>query len=411
MSEFLSAKYNNGKLDNTVIDITHQDIYDLYDMNIKDKKECDEVTQSSYRNENYYDQYEDDNWRLAFYKEVLYRDPKTSGFVMQYPHGTIITQAERNHYYRGENKLYPASIPSLTRKLKQFNSIEEKEIYRIVADMRIGEFGLFLYSFNYVQNWDKKYGTVLFDALAQHYGLETNWLDITNDFNVALFFATCFFDHGEKRWKPLTKNETEENENTKYGMIFHCPQWIINMRNTTSTLIDSENNEEEILNNNVLPIGFQPFMRCHMQYGYGIKMDKEYPLQQDIYFEKLRFRHDEKLSKNVYEMMDQGRLIYPHEGLSSFEDIIDQIMLTTVFSSEAFNYAFEKNDYFKDKEYCRKMIESTMIIGKQIHIGKQLHPIKISRQRRRRLDREYAEFSIEESYGIKLSTRYTAFPK
>lgn len=60
MDEYLSAKYNNGKLDNTVIDITHQDIYDLYDMNIKDKKECDEITQSSYPNENYYD-HGDDN--------------------------------------------------------------------------------------------------------------------------------------------------------------------------------------------------------------------------------------------------------------------------------------------------------------------------------------------------------------
>ncbi|MCF8009859.1 MAG: FRG domain-containing protein [Clostridiales bacterium] len=411
MSEYLSTKYKNEKLDNTVIDITHQDIYDLYNMNIKDKKECDEVTQSSYRNENYYDQYGDDNWRHAFYKEVLYRDPKTAGFVMQYPHGRIITQAERNHYYRGENKIYFSSVPSLTRKLKHFKSTEDREIYRIIADMRIGEFGLFLYSFNYVQNWEKKYGTVLFDALAQHYGLETNWLDITNDFNVALFFATCFFDHSEKRWKPLTKNETEDDENTKYGMIFHCPQWQVSMRNTTSTLTNPGKNVERILENNVLPIGFQPFMRCHMQYGYGIKMDEEYPLQQDIYFEKLRFRHDEKLSKHVYEMMDQGRLIYPHEGLSSFEDIINQIRAATVFSEEAFNYAFENNNYFEDPEHCRRLIQGTNIIGKPIYIGKDLHPIKISRQRRRKLDREHAEFSIEEAYGIKLSTRYTAYPK
>ncbi|WP_303867407.1 FRG domain-containing protein [Acetobacterium wieringae] len=410
MSEYLSTKYKE-KLDNNVIDISYQDIVNLYNQNIKDEKECAEVTQSSYRNENYYDEYGEDNQRFAFYKEVLYRDKKTAGFIMEYPHGTIITQAERNSYYRGENQIYTSSIPTLTRKLSQITSVEDIEIYKLIADMRIAEFGIFLFSFGYVQEWESKYCTVLFDALAQHYGLETDWLDITNDFNVALFFATCFFDLHERAWKPLTKNETEKNESTKYGMIFHCPQWQVGLRNLTEMFMDSQNEEDQILINSILPIGFQPFMRCHMQYGYGIKMEKEYPLQQDIIFEKLRFRHNEKLSRDVFAMMEQGKKIYPHEGLSNFQDIIDQIRTATTFSDEAFEYAFEKGSYFKDKTVCRDKVINAKFCGKNIIIEKDIHPIKVSRQRRRRLDREYSQFSIEKKYGIKLSTRYVVYPQ
>ena len=204
----------------------------------------------------------------------------------------------------------------------------------------------------------------------------------------------------------MTKNETEKDESTKYGMIFHCPQWQVGLWNNTEMLLDSQSEKEQILINSILPIGFQPFMRCHMQYGYGVKMEKEYPLQQDITFEKLRFRHNEKLSREVFEMMDQGKKIYPHEGLSNFQDVIDQVRMATIFSDEAFDYAFEKSSYFTDKDSCRGKILATEMCGKKITIEKDIHPIHVSRQRRRRLDREYANFSIEKEYGIKLMTRY-----
>jgi len=406
------ADNNTNEADNNTIDISYKDIYDLYNKNVQDEKECEKVTQSTYRNENYYDEHDDSNSRLAFYKEILYRDKKTSGFMMKYPHGTIITQAERSNYYRGENQIYSCSIPTLTRKLRQFKTEEDKEIYKFIANMRVGEFEIFLILFDYVWEWERKYGTVLFEALAQHYGLETNWLDITNDFNVALFFATCFFDPNEKRWKPLTKNETEKDDQTKYGMIFQRFQWqndICSSMDIGGLYLEKE--KSQIPNNVILPIGFQPFMRCHMQHGYGIKMEMEYPLQHDDTFNKLRFRQSEKLSKEVFEMMDQGRKIYPHEGLMDFQDIINQIRAATVFSDEAFDYAFEMSNYFTNKEACRTKILATEIYGKRIMIEKNTHPFHVSRQRRRQLDRQYAEFSIEKEYGIKLVTRPVAYPE
>jgi hypothetical protein len=163
-------------------------------VNELDNLECKNSTESVYKNEsNINPNDKGATLRFKLYKELFYRDPKTAGFIMEYPHGKIIRQAERNHYYRVENQIYKKSVSSLIRKINQYKSVEEKEIYRMIANMRVAEFGILLVKFDYIQQWSYKIGaTVCFEAIAQHYGLETNWLDITNDFMVALFFATCF---------------------------------------------------------------------------------------------------------------------------------------------------------------------------------------------------------------------------
>lgn len=396
-------------LENSITDISNQDIIELIKMNQRDQKECEMVTQSTHRGESYFDKFPNKS-RQALYAEVLYRDRKTAGFIMVYPHGTIITQPERNNYYRGENQMYSCSTTSLSRKIVQLESDEDRAIYSMISDMRICEFGIFLSSFDYVQNWERNYGTVLFEALAQHYGLETHWLDITNDFLVALFFATCYFDKNENKWKPLTKNETEITESTKYGMIFRCPQWQVRSRNSLNLQVDAQKTKKHIFSSSVLPIGFQPFMRCHMQYGYGIKNNNNYSLQQDVIFEKLRFRHDETLSNYIFNLMDQGKKIYPHEGLLNYSDVIDQIKTANTFSEDAFEYAFERNDYFDDKDLCRDIIKKSKLLNMEVAIAKDAHPFHLSRQRRRTLDRKYAKFSIEKTYGIKLSTRLIKKP-
>lgn len=180
-----------GKLDNTVHEITYEQIGKLIIDNEREEEEGKQITASSNRGENYYDGKND---RFAFYKEYLYRDPKTAGFRIYYPHGVIIEQSMRRNYYRGENRIYPESIPTLLRNLKKYTTCKEKELYRMVADMRIAEFKALLNKFDHVKNWN--YCDVIYEVLAQHYGLETGWLDVTNDFKIALFFAVCYWCDG-----------------------------------------------------------------------------------------------------------------------------------------------------------------------------------------------------------------------
>ena len=175
---------------NTIHTIKEDQLHTLFLDNQREENESAEITASSYRGENYYNQFEDQNY--AFDLEYLLRDPKTSGMRMYYPHGIVIEQSARRNFYRGENQIYPSSIPSLLRAIRRYKTREEKELYRLVSDMRIAEFSYLLQQFRHVQDW--KVSDVLYEPLAQHYGLQTSWLDITSDFNTAMFFATCRWD-------------------------------------------------------------------------------------------------------------------------------------------------------------------------------------------------------------------------
>lgn len=150
-------------------------------------------------------------------------------------------------------------------------------------------------------------------------------------------------------------------------------------------------------------------MRCHSQHAYGIHMEKPYPLQYDFTFEKLRFRHNERLSREVFEMMDGGKKIYPQEGLNDFADIIEKINATTEFSQEAFEYAMNHTSYYASAAEAEKALAEIGVGKTPITIAKEGTPIHVSRQRVRVLNRKYEGFSIEKAYGVKLMYRAAAY--
>lgn len=411
-------------LSNEPYEISISDLRDMYHANLADIAETEHVTQTTQRGETYYPNdghpgtEKEKDGRFAFFKEVLYRDVKTDGFMMSFPYGNIIMQGQHNSYYRGENQIFEYSEPSLYRRLKSFKTEKEKALYQLIADMRIAEFGSFILRFGKTQFWIREgYSTVLFEPLAQHYGLDTSWLDITSDFNVALFFATCYWDNHIGEWKPLTKEQTEINEKTKYGMIFHIPGWaaesklLLESASWDGALKGEDGNAVDSYSNNaILPIGYQPFMRTSSQHAYGIWMkDTAFPLQDDIQFEKLYFRHNEELSRQIYEKMDRGRKIYPQEGLNRFNDCIKQIKEAKFFSEEAFRYAFEKNVYYNDEGLARDDLYNCRVIGVPVEIC-GMHPFKVSRQRIRRQNLDDVGFSFEKEFGIQRRYRAVYYP-
>lgn len=404
------------KFTKNICQITYDDLRRMFEENQQDAVECKQVTKSTYRGESYYA--DDDrpgagkiqHPRHAFYKEVLFRDAKSDGFV----HGGVITQGERGHYYRGETQIYAKSGTTLSRGLEKFKSDEDKLLYRLVADMRIAEFEHFIRMFDRTKCWDE-YGLMI-EPLAQHYGLQTDWLDITNDFNTALFFATCYWDWIERKWHPLTREQTENGDDTrKFGVLFHATAWRIMMSNMSTF---APNKDEGM----IFPIGYQPFMRCHSQYGYGLHMRNSIPLQENSIFERKCFRHSEALSEAVYELMDGGRKIYPEEGLDEFQDILDTIAASVSFSEAAFLVALEKNqlasgaDEYRSKlEHFDVMIEHRTEQGveysaKRISICGEQHPFSVSRQRIRHANRKDSGFSIEGHYHIQRNTRLVFAP-
>lgn len=147
-------------------------------------------------------------------------------------------------------------------------------------------------------------------------------------------------------------------------------------------------------------------MRCHMQSGYGIYMRNPVPLQNNCEFQKLKFKQSVELSQRVFDMMDGGKKIYPHEGLEKVEFIIDKIRKLTQFSVDSFEYALYRNHYYRieDREKCLDELHNFSVNGEYIKIVDQ-HPWKLSSGRRKKIDRIYKDFSIEKDYGIMIRER------
>ncbi len=266
-----------------------------------------------------------------------------SGTTIQFPFGDrIITFSSKPQLFRGENQDFPSSIPSLRRKTIG-KSEREEEILRGIANLRIWQFWKFIWRINVVPYWEAKFSDVNYKALAQHYGFDTYLLDLTNDFRIALFFATTKYMPETDSFRPLTQDEI--NGGNKWGVIYHAPNWIVDFASPGGSIewmtehLEDDRMSPYGLDNGELDgmafqIGFQPLMRCHHQSGYIYPMRYAKPLEQDNRFERMRFPQSVELSQNVFAAMDGGRKVFPQEGISEIRDILCEIQRNTTFSKD-----------------------------------------------------------------------------
>ncbi len=221
--------------------------------------------------------------------------------------------------YRGELCDYgeTSGYSSLGRFIsKQLNCKcdEDRYLELLISQMRQLCFHSFLTSLH--QYTEFPFGAPLAGIIGQHYGLETPFIDLTDDIKVALFFACC--KHiGNNKYRPIDKNDLIELGN--YGVIY------------------------EGTGNEYTPIiGYQPFCRCHRQRGYYFDTNIASPCwNQSLKYEKFYFNRTPELSHSLYEYFDGGKYLFPDDGLSMFEDEIKQIRHTKIFPNGAFDSAFD----------------------------------------------------------------------
>lgn len=293
-------------------------------------------------------------------------DTQVGGSVVNMPYGkNCLTIDSKRFLYRGENKNYKSSLPTLNRLFDDNMDEKEKEIIRVIEYLRIFRFGQMLRKIKIVQLWEKKYGDINLDALAQHYGFPTHLLDLTNDLRTAIFFATCKYDSCSDSFSALTQQDIDIDENSKYGFIFQAQQWTIEFFN--KGFFDKELNKIFYYNNSdrdfedkkyylqsseldgvAFQIGYQPLLRCSYQSAYIYPMRHQEPLQKNGHFRIMKFKQSVKLSKWVYEKMDGGKKVFPNEGISKLNDYINEIKKTTTFSYDELENVY--NDFGVDKK-------------------------------------------------------------
>ncbi len=275
------------------------------------------------------------NQNLINLAGIVLSDLFRNGFCLEFPVvGRVMIQQKGRYYFRGENAYYGVSKPGIYRGLKEHTI--PQYVQAAIEILRYYECWNLLDRFDAVKRWGNS--SVNYMALSQHYGLKTKMMDVTSDLKTALFFACCKWGD-DQRWHPLKRDEIEHVDSreyvssiggdSRYGIIYRCPTEINDMKWAIS--------DEKVGLNIIIPVGYQPFMRCSQQYGYMLMIDdQDYDMMQDPLFDKFKIRLDEDFCLWIYEEMDKGKAIYPHADIPNIEQYITPINKQNCFSEETF---------------------------------------------------------------------------
>lgn len=235
------------------------------------------------------------------------------GYLLDFPAaGCVMTQPRSRYYYRGENAYFRASKASCFRSI---DATKPASIRAFIDRIRLYQCWEVLDQFEAVRHWGLC--EVNYLALAQHYGFRTQMMDITSDLKTAIFFACCEFG-ADRKWHPLTDKDFSHRNSRKrissdcggdsrYGVLYRSPSEITDLRWAAEP--------EDAAFEMIIPVGYQPFMRCSQQHGYMLLTQPDYDLFKDKNFDKFKFRLTEELCYWIYEEMKQGSDIYPNDDV------------------------------------------------------------------------------------------------
>lgn len=201
------------------------------------------------------------------------------------------------HAYRGQIKDYGVCVPTLGRDNREKTEKKLLALCRsvafedVIADhpfVRLTEQSTFCDSPLFV---DK-------EGLAQHYGLSTNILDVTSNFDVASFFATCAWNTDTCKWAPFTDIRHQD-----YGVIYRLVPCL---------LIDLIGPDDAFYPFHI--IGWQPLPRPEQQRAFAVKMKPAQDFCSLPGIECFRFKHCVRISHHIWQAFDEGRLLFPDDA-------------------------------------------------------------------------------------------------
>ena len=230
--------------------------------------------------------------------------------------------------YRGQNEDYGVCKTTLDRldsKEKQFLSI-----CQTIAFEELLENHPFIKFARTIKFFDKPLNLNL-TGISQHYGLHTNYLDITNNFDVACFFATCKCENG--KYIPYT-------DTSKLGVLYQVHEHLIPPFNKNNEQIEIEY------------LGWQPLPRAEQQRASVLKMKKDTNLDDISSIKKYYFKHSISQSQRIWKQFDEGKILFPNDSAS---ELANECLKLNSFTQQQINKAFDRfyiwsNDSLVNKE-------------------------------------------------------------
>ena len=222
----------------------------------------------------------------------------------------------KNLFYRGQTIKHVPCYPSLYRKLDERQQFIER--------IKLCEFSLLLRKSpastffdeglnSHLGNGNDEHHSMHIDdeALAQHYGIKTPYLDLTADKWVAAFFACCDYKIMPKGERDVYEKHHKDDVGVFY--IYH-------------------GEPDYTPDGDFRPIGMQPQSRPVMQAGYVRKLQEKQNF--DTLATAIPFRFDSGCASILYWLFDQSGHIQPPEVIDlKAKRIVEE---DRCFSEEAF---------------------------------------------------------------------------
>jgi hypothetical protein len=212
----------------------------------------------------------------------------------------IIPSADgRRFLYRGQNQRWVPCLASVSRGAG--NDEERLRLNWSLSRIRIAEFEILLKLHPLIQYAVQEKIELDYDALAQHYGLPTFWLDITSSIEVATFFAVVSFD--------ASGNFLPCEEGT--GVVYRI-HWR-----------DVEEPDRYFTS-----ISHSPASRPGRQHAWAIGLNRDTDFDSASFVEAFEFRHSRSQSEGIISAL--GARLYPHDSLADVAVILKRCPAITM---------------------------------------------------------------------------------
>lgn len=261
-------------------------------------------------------------------------------------------------FYRGEHDDFDKKyrcVPSLYRiRSDEENAAGKQKADCVLIDrLRIIDFEIAISQFPQVKLAVEDGLKVEYKALAQHYELNTDLLDVTSDLVTAAFFATHQLNHEKNDYEVRTEG---------IGCI----------RILTHIATNYDDQQPFRM------IGLQPFLRPGLQSAFALEMTETIDFSEKT--AKIYFRHDEKFNNMIHDIFYHSgkNVIFPDEEVV---DLANKIKV----SQKITRTAVQKYCVVSGCTYAE--VERIIHANKMVITDETVY--SLTRQQRRKLEREY----------------------
>ncbi|MFZ2524115.1 MAG: FRG domain-containing protein [Candidatus Ferrigenium altingense] len=256
----------------------------------------------------------------------------------------LISGTEFSMYvFRGQTQEHPSCLPQLGRLntpeaqlLALCQNVAFEDAVAAHPFVRLAEQAAFL-------------GNPLFvdkEGMAQHYGLPTHMLDVTSNFEVASFFATCAWNVGKRQYVPVTDTK-------HHGVIYRLIPVL---------LFDPLEPDSAFGPFNI--VGWQPLPRPEQQRAFALRMKPGQDFSEMPGVECFKFRHRARISVRIWKAFDEGHALFPADAAA---ELAVQAESLHQFTHHQIERAWIRMESWTEKTFCaedRSVIESHSEISK-----------------------------------------------